>query len=348
MPKNPHALGSRYRLVRLGLPAMTYSKNNQTRLELPNGLIQKQLVLRLTGNLVTTGANPATIFSDAPLGLIRKIELVGDGRRYLVSCDGRDAWHLARRMHRKKWELAAPAGTAGATNAFSATFSLDADALNFADASESMLDTRLFKKLELVITWGSETDISSPGAASTAVVDATTQVDVMAKETAEGVRKIVFDHVLAQSEKAVVATSSDFLFDDIPQSGLLAGILFRTTRDAGAGAGPVPVDDIINTISIVSDVSIKHVDKVKWRTLQSAEVAQFLVDGGNATTGQEVGYAYLDLSEAGMFSSALNINALNKAQIKMDVTNTSGTQIIHALYDFFEPRGDASSEDAAA
>jgi hypothetical protein len=341
-----HALGTRYRKVHLGLPAIAYAKNNVTRLELPNGLIQKELVLRLTGNLVTTGANVPTIFSEAPLGLIRKVELVGDGRRYLCSADARDLWHLSRRMHRKKTELRAPASAAAATSAFSATFMLDADALNFADGSESMLDTRIFKKLELVITWGSETDISIPGASSTAVVDATTQLDVMAIEVSEGVHKIIFDHVLASSERAITATSADVLLDDIPQSGLLAGILFRTTREASVG--PVPVDDIINSITIVSDVSIKHVDKIKWRTLQSREVAQFLIDGGDATTGQDVGYAYLDLTENGMFSSALNINALNKAQLKADVTSGSGTQLVHLLYDFFEPRGDASAEAASS
>jgi hypothetical protein len=234
------------------------------------------------------------------------------------------------------------------TQAFSASFMIDAEALNFSDSSESLLDTRIFKKLELVVTWGSETDIATAGGGGTSVVDATTQLDIMAIETAEGVEKILFDHVLATSEVAVVATSSDLLVADIPQSGLLAGILFRTTRDAGAGAGPVPVDDIINTISIISDVSIKHVDKIKWRTLQAHDVAQFLIDGGVAGTLQEAGFAYLDLSENGMFSSALNINALNKAQLRCDVTNTSGTQLVHALFDFFEPRGDAAVEAAVA
>lgn len=345
MANKPHAAGTRFRLVRLGLPAIVYSKNNAVRLELPNGLIQKRLVLRLTGNLVV-GTAAATVFSDAPLGLVKKVELVGDGRRFLCSADGRDLWHLGRRMLRKKPELRAPATTVG-TNAFSATMHLHSDALNFADSSESMLDTRLFKKLELVITFGSETDISTAGGGGTILVDTTTQVDVMAVETAEGVHKIAFDHVLALSEQTITATNPDFLFGDIPQSGLLAGILVRTTRDAGAGAGPVPVDDIINTLSIVSDVSIRHVDKIKWRTLQSDEVTQFLIDGGDANTGQDVGYAYLDLSENGMFSSALNINALNKAQLKMDVTSGTGTQQVHVLYDFFEPRGDVATEQAA-
>lgn len=343
---NVHVLGSRFRKVQLGQPAVVYSKNNVVRLELPNGLIQKGLVFRLTGNLVVATAT-ATIFSDAPLGLIRKIELIGDGRRYLCSADARDLWHLSRRMYRKKTELAPPLGTAG-TRAFSASFMLDAEALNFGDLSESMLDTRIFKKLELVVTWGSETDISTAGGGGTAVVDATTQLDVLAMETSEGIGKILFDHVLASNEVANTATSTDFLIADVPQSGLLAGFLMRLTRDAGAGAGPVPVDDIINSLSLVSDVSIKHIDKAKWRTLQAKEVAQFLIDGGDATTGQETGYVYVDLSENGMFSSCLNINALNKCQLRADVTRTSGTELIHVLFDFFEPRGDASAEAAVA
>jgi hypothetical protein len=345
MPKI-HALGSRFRLVRTGTPVIAYTKNAVSRLELPNGMIQKSLTIRLSGNLVC-GTSTATIFQDAPLGLIKKIELVGDGRRYLVSCDGRDAWHLSRRMNRKKTELAPPVGTVG-TNAFSAGFTIDSEALNFADASESILDTRIFKKLELVITWGSETDIAST--AGTISVDATTQLDIIDHQVAEGVEKIVFDHILAQSEKVLSATQSDFFFDDIPQSGLLAGFMLRTTQDLGTGSGPTLLDTVINKISVVSDVSIRHIDRISWRTMQVDEVAQFVIDGGNATTGQEVGYLYIDMSESGSFASALNVNALNKAQIRLDVTlpGGGGTTLIHCLYDFFEPRGDAAREAAAA
>lgn len=346
MGMRTHALGTRYRLVRLGLPPIAYVANKSVRLELPNGLIQKRLLLRLTGNLVV-GTATATIFSEAPLGLISKVELVGDGRRFLASCDGRDLWQLTRFMNRKKPELAPPLGTVG-TRAFSASMILDAEALNFRDKSESMLDTRLFKKLELVITFGSETSIATAGGGGTISVDATTQVDVQGLYTSEGLGKILFDHILSIEELDVTSTNPVLKFSDIPQSGLLHGFFLRTTRDAGAGAGPVPVDDIINNITLKSDVSIAHVDKAKWRTIQGENIEEFVLDGGDATTGQVVGYTFVNLTENHMFSAALNINGLNKAQILLDVTRTSGTERIHALYDFYEPRQNLGQEIAAA
>lgn len=341
-----HVLGSRYRKVQLGLPPLTYVKNKTVELKLPDGLIQKRLLLRLTGSLVIGTAN-ATIFSEAPLGLISRVEMVGDGRRVLCSADGRDLFNLARYMHRKKGEIAAPSGTIG-TRAFSTMFPIDSEAFDFMDRSESMLDSRLFKNLMLRVTFGSETDISTAGGGGTISIDPATAIDVLAMETAEGLGQILFDHILSTVEANITATNPKLLFDQIPQSGLLAGILFRTTRDAGAGAGPVPVDDIINSISIKSDVTIAHVDRAKWRTLQSQNIHEYVIDGGDATTGQNVGYAYLPLQENHMFSSALNINGLNRAVIELDVTRTSGTETVHALYDFFEPRANLGQEIAAA
>jgi hypothetical protein len=69
---------------------------------------------------------------------------------------------------------------------------------------------------------------------------------------------------------------------------------------------------------------------------------------GGATTGAQIpGYAYLPLSENGMFSSVLNINSLNKAQLVLNVTRTSGTENIQVLWDFFEPRRSLAAEISA-
>jgi hypothetical protein len=341
-----HVLGTRYRKVQLGLTPIPYLSGKTQELKLPDGLVQKQLILRLTGSLVIATAN-ATVFSEAPLGLIQRIELIGDGRRILCSCDGRDLWNLARYMHRKKPELAPPLGTIG-TRAFSATIPLDAEAFDFRDKSESMLDSRLFKNLILRVTWGAAADIATAGGGGTIAIDSATQLDVLALETAEGLHKILFDHILSTVEIDVTSTNPKLKIDEIPQSGLLAGLQIRQTRDAGAGAGPVPVDDIINDLTIKSDVTIAHVDKIKWKTLQGLNVLDYVLDGGDATTGHITGYAYLRMHENHMFSSALNINALNRAILEASVTRTSGTEKVHVLYDFFEPRENLGQEVTAA
>jgi hypothetical protein len=89
------------------------------------------------------------------------------------------------------------------------------------------------------------------------------------------------------------------------------------------------------------------VDALKWSTLQRMNVLQYQLDGGATTGAQIPGYAYLSFVENGMFSSVLNINALNKAQLILTVTKTSGTENVQALWDFFEPRRSLGAEIAA-
>jgi hypothetical protein len=340
------ALGSTFRTAKLGVGSIPYDSGNTKSIEIPASLLQRGLFLRLTGNLTIATAN-ATIFSEAPLGLIKRIELVGDGRRYIFSASGRLLYRLAHFMWGKAAELSAPSGTVG-TRAFSACIPLNHEALHFMDPSESLFDPRLFKKVELRITWGQASEIATAGGGGTIAIDtANTSCDVIANQTSEGVNKIIFDHTLSYDERNVAASSSAFTFD-IPQNGLLAGVLFQATRDAGAGAGPVPVDDLIVDISLKSDTTVVHVDRVKLSTLQRENVLQYQLDGGATTGAQIPGYAYLPFVENGMFSSVLNVNALNKAQIILTVARTSGTENVQVLWDFFEPRRSLAAEVAAA
>jgi len=347
MPNAPlTSLGSRFRTVRIGVGNIAFSQNNTVSLEVPNTLLSRTLVMRLTGNLVIGVANAANIFSEAPLGLIRRVELVADGRRYLLSNAGRDLFRLEHFGNRKQGELSPPIATVG-TRPFSALLTYTHEALGFIDPSESLFDPRLYKKVELRITWGAATDIATAGGGGgTIAIDAVTKLSVSYVQTAEGVEQILFDRTVSFDEKDVTATSQAFAFD-VPQNGLLAGVLFRTDRDAGAGAGPVPIDDLINNISLKSDTTVAHVDKLVWADLQAQNVPDFSLDGAAVIGGRLPGYAFLDLTENGMFSSALNINALNKAQLVLDVTRTSGTEKVRVSYVFFEPRRNLAAEVAA-
>lgn len=345
MPNAPlTSLGSRFRTVRVAVGNVAYSAGQTVSLELPNTLLNKTLVMRLTG-IANIAVAPATaLIAEAPLGLIKRIELVADGRRYLLSNDAQSLFRLEHVGNRKQGELSPPLLTVGA-RAFSALLTFTHEALGFMDPSESLFDPRLYKKVELRVTWGVVADIIQAGGA-TVTIDATTKLSVSALQTAEGVEQILFDRTVSYDERDVTATSQAFNFD-IPQNGLLAGILFRTTRDAGAGAGPVLVDDLINTISLKSDTTVAHVDKMPWADLQAHNVIDFQMDGAAVVGGRISGYAYLDLTDNAMFSSALNINALNKAQLMLDVTRTGNTERVRVSWVFYEPRRTVASEVAA-
>lgn len=324
---NQLALGSRFRALQIPSAPINipYDSGNARSVEVPKTYLTKDLFLRLTGDLVVTVA--ATLKSEAPLGLLQKIELVGDGNEVLWALSGRDAYRLAQIFHGKSGEFSAPA-TGVATNPFVAGFLISAEAVNMAVPVDSYLDLREFEKTELRITWGAVSTLISAG---TATISATTQVEVFANQTTEGLPSIGFRKFFQFDERPILATQSDFRFL-VPRSGLLAGILIRTDRDDNS------VDDLINFITIESDSSHSHVKRRPWRNLQSENMQRYQLDGGLAANGGRItGYSYIDFLEDGRMAAAINTEALNEMAITFDVTLGGGTtRIARMTYVFFK------------
>jgi len=319
-------LGSRYRALSLGLAPVSIPFDTIVRAsEVPKTYLTKDIFVRLTGNLVVTVA--ATIRPEAPLGLLQTIELAGDGNEVLWKLAGRDAYRLMHLFHGKAGELVPPVGGVG-TNAFSASIILSAEAVNMAVPVDSYLDLREFEKTELRITWGTVADVISAG---TATIDATTKLECYANQSTEGLGSIGFRRFISFDQRDVTATNTDFTML-VPRSGLLIGVLFRTDRDSA------PVDNIINFVTMTSDSSHDHWKRRSWVTIQMENVIRYQLDGGAAGgSGRITGYAYVDLLEDGRLASAINAEALNELKFVLDVTKTSGVEIIRATYVFFKP-----------
>lgn len=333
-------IGSTFRRSKVGVGNIDYAAGTVKGIEIPNSLLIKGLTLRLTGS-VTVGSNAATIFSDAPLGLLKNIQVIGDGRRELFNASAKRLFRIAHFAWGKQNELTSPSGSVGTTNTFAATICLDHEMIQAVNPVETLFDPRLYKLVKLNVLWGSVTDIGSAATNGTLTLNSAT-LSVMADQTADGVEQILGDHVVIQDEQPVTASTSRFTFK-VPQNGLLAGVMLDTTRDSGAtpSTGPIPVDNIINKVSIKSDQTVAHYDNAAWADLQREFLQKYQVDtGGPGTTfGQPItGFCYLPFIENGMLSSCLNTNALNNLLITLDVTSGSGTQIVGVTYDFIEPR----------
>jgi hypothetical protein len=244
-------------------------------------------------------------------------------------------------------ELNTPVVTANQANAFSASFVIDNSAIRMQLPADSLFDPREYEKIELRVTWGTVSAISNGGTAPS-IVTATTQLEVQVQQTTVGVEHVAFNRIIQFDEQIVTATSSNFTFN-VPRSGLLAGILLRADHQPTANV-PTPTDTLVNFVTLKSDNSFNHVDRAGWNLLKARNVAEFqffrqLPDATaglpalGSNTGFTVGYAYIDLTEDGLMTSALNTLALNVLQLIFDVNITGLTSpiILRASYLFYEP-----------
>jgi hypothetical protein len=339
--------GARFRTITSTVPVIPYDSGNVRSVELPRSFLYRNIAIRLTGQINSGGAGAYTNNPESPLGLISKLELVADGRKILWTAAGRDLYRFCHLMRGVSTELNPPVVTANQANAFSASFVIDNSAIRMQLPADSLFDPREYEKIELRVTWGTVSAISNGGTAPS-IVTAATQLEVQVQQTTVGVEHVAFNRIIQFDEQIVTATSSNFTFN-VPRSGLLAGILLRADHQPTANV-PTPTDTLINFVTLKSDNSFNHVDRAGWNLLKARNVAEFqffrqLPDATaglpalGSNTGFTVGYAYIDLTEDGLMTSALNTLALNVLQLIFDVNITGLTSpiILRASYLFYEP-----------
>ena len=328
----PH-VGTLLRIQRTPQPNILYQAGATVPQRLTLAGFVKYIAIRLSGNLVVATANASAVFAQAPAGLIKRLDFISSDNTLLMSFTGSMLYRLNHFMRQKAQEMVPPVATIG-TNPFSATFFLDQESLRMADPSESLFDPGRWKDVFVQITWGLASDIATAGGGGTIAIDATTKASVIVHQVPEGFEQIEFDHFHSYVELPITA-SNQSLEVDIPGVGSLGGVLIESSRDAGGGLGPVFVDNIINNVTFQSGGTQNHVNKYPWAELQRDNVSDFKLDGAAVLGNQIPGYGYLRLDDNGMFTSAFAIAAMNKPKIILDVTRTSGTEMVRLLWDFY-------------
>ena len=324
------ALGSVFRTQRVHIGQIAYNSGQSVSIDIPRGLLLKSIKLRLSGSLVIGTANMTSLSSELPLPLLQRIELTADGRKPFFSTDGQMLYRTNQKETSWIGENTAQSSFAitAATYPFVSYLTIDPAALRTLTPIASYLDTRLYDKLSLNITWAA---LSAWGVVGSAVLSQTgTVVDVEAEYTTEGFDSVMFQKLFITDEIPVTATSSALRLA-VPRNGLLQSIHFRCLVDG------VTTDTLINNISLRSENSVMHMDHLTWATLQAGNSQEYQLSPGARIPG----YAFHELSEHYAIQTALDTSSLNTLDLLFDVTLPgSGTnKLIRVAYTYFEAAG---------
>lgn len=308
---NLAAIGSRLRsrFVKVGTAA--YDSGNTSTIKLPQGSLFRTLWVRLSGSLnISSGL---TNLSESPLGLISKIEFLADGRTIHTN----SARHFYRDAHfltSKAPELVAPTGT-GSAVAIAFAFPIFLEAYRRANPADSLFWSDPYGQLEMKITWAAVGSIYSAG---TATVNTSTSVTVTLEDTYEGHEQAALIRETRYIDKVVTAAQSDFEIA-LPKTGILDHLLIEANVDG------VTNDALISDVSFEFDGSWNSIRSVPWYDLQNKGINDRSVDGGASGTGRIAGFAFIDLVENGMLTSAPNLRVMTDPKLKLTTTLPSGT-----------------------
>ena len=125
-------------------------------------------------------------------------------------------------------------------------------------------------------------------------------------------------------EQTITATQTD-LGIELPQNGILSRLLIRSDRD---GAG---VYNIVNKLTPRVDDDWDWFRELKWVDIQNDNVQEFQLSGA---AYRVTGYSFLDLTERGRISTALNAITSKPKLILSFARNGAGVCVSP---EYFEP-----------
>lgn len=308
---NIAAFGARLRTRFTKVGSASYDAGNTSTIKLPQGSLFRTLWLRLSGSLNISSA--LTNLSESPLGLISKIELLADGRTIWAN-NARHFYRMAHFLTSKAPELVAPSGT-GSAVAIAAAFPIHFEAYRRSNPADSLFYSDPYGQLELKITWAAIASIYSAGAAT---VNTSTAVTVSLEDTYEGHEHAALIREVRYIDKVVTAAQTDYEVA-LPKTGILDHLLIEANVDG------VTNDALISEVAFEFDGSWNSIRGISWYDLQNKTINDRAVDGGAASTGRIAGFAFVDLVENGMLSSAPNLRGMADPKLKFTTTLPSGT-----------------------
>jgi len=349
----PVEIGSRFRTIQSSTAGIPFDSGNTRSVELPRSFLYKALRCRLRGS-IANAAGTATVNPESPFTLIKRIDLIADGRKVLMSLSGQDAYRLSNLFQGKAGEHLRPNAGVAATESFAGSFVLHNEAARMLSPIMSYFDPRPYEKVELRVQWGTIADMFLTP--STATVNAVTALDIQAVQSAEGAEQIAFNRLVTFDEFTFTGSVTNFTIN-VPRSGLLAGLLIKTLDASTAAMAPtnsffqlatLGSEGTAGSITLKSDNNFLHIDSLNPTTLQNSNTLDYANDSGqtaapaNSTlvAGPSVaGYYYLDLTEDGLMTSLLNTFDLNVLQLILSSASSGvpNPTTLRVTYIFYEP-----------
>lgn len=280
--------------------SIAYGSNSTVLLDLPREYIATRLWLELTGNLVNGVAAAAAIINEAPQRLIRRVALKADGETMQV-WEGGMLFAFWAMLNGVAADRQAPVVGVG-TQPFRAMIPLCFEAIRTGNPSMTYLVTRRFLNLQLEVTWGTDTDIATPGGGGTSVVSAV-NLDVVSDELmnrpeALGLVVPYKDLIVGQLTEQPSGAASEYRIK-LPKQDPVRGFFIRCATQANNGR------DLSNTVLnslIVRERVTLDTFRTSFDELRSINQAEYGIAQDFETPGTGFrfgGYVFVDNLKTG-------------------------------------------------
>lgn len=315
-------MSKQYRIKRRVAQSL-FTENGALLVDLPRGYDIESIMFRISGNLVVS-TNFGAVRAEAPAQLIKRIELIADGKNTIASVP---FVMLNRANATRKGQLGTltpPSGFVIATYPVNASGYLDQQLIDGIRPKDSNLRTSGMSLLQLRFTFGACADCftgAGVGTVSAMNVDVITTELVELRDDKTGAVTSPL-YLLKRSFQDISFTSSNANMEiSLPVGNVMRGV---TIRGEGASTAGEPSDAVLNNVILRSGVDVRlnmpyldlrECNKMDYSvaTLPTGIVlADMMVSGGDAGARASEGW---------------DLTGSSEAKLVLDVTGATNTKI---------------------
>lgn len=330
-------MGQQYRIKRR-THSVNLTENNVVTLDLPRGYDIESIYFSMSGTANYTVAG-AAVRAMAPCQLIKRVELIADGKNTIASIPG---WALVKNFGREQFgRMTPPTAAAIAAYAVAMFGVLDQALIDGIRPKDSNLRTSGMSLLQLRITTGAAVDLLTGAPTGTMTAFA---LDVGTVETIElpdakgGVTAPLYLQKRSYQDIAIPATNANQQIV-LPIGNALRGVLLLATVNGE------PSNAVINNIQLASGVDVRV--NAPGSMLQLANATDYPpvgIQSGNTTwassTVNPTGLYVVDLMANGprdvSVTNAWDLSRASEAKMILDVTGGAGYQLTAVTTEFIQ------------
>lgn len=312
-------MAGQYRIKRR-VQQVPVTENGQIAVDIPRGYDIEALYFRLYGTLnILTLAT--TIRAESPAQLIKRIELVADGKNTIASIP----FVMLNRgnVHRRGQlgSLTPPSAVAVAAYAIEATAVLDQGIMDGIRSKDSNLRTMGMSLLQARFTFGAAIDTQIGGTASLTNVfcDIFTSEMIELPDANGVISKPSFMLKRAYQDVAFNASNANMNVI-LPVGNILRGVILRSEGAVTAGE---PSEAVINNVTLASGVDVR----INLPALDLKAMNKMDYDVNAIPTGILIADLMVEGGYNVQASEGWDLTTASEAKLILDVTGTANTKI---------------------
>lgn len=314
------------------------TENNVVTLDLPRGYDIESIFLQVTGTANVTSGGTA-VRAMAPTQLIKRVELIADGKNTIASVPG---WALVKNIFRgQNGYMLPPTAASAAAYAVEMVGSLDQALIDGIRPKDSNLRTAGMSLLQLRITTGACTDLFTGSPVGTMTAFALNVATIETIELPDDKGNMTKPLYLQKRSYQDIALPSSNANQQVvlPIGNALRGVAILATINGE------PSNAVINNIQLVSGVDVRvNLPGTMLQRMNSTEYEPVGILSNTTSAAissvMPTGLYLVDLMRNGnqdvKVTDAWDLSKASEAKLVLDVTGGAGYQITVVTNEFLQ------------